>query len=668
MPDETAPASTTARALEPSSERTEGTPGFAAPVPQRDQTDRAPVRPGAPERPRTVSRRAVLGLPALGALLAACTDWPTTGPSATTTTAKPTTSLFTTTTAKPTTTTAKPTTTTAKPTTTTAGTTTTAKPTTTTAKPTTTTAGTTTTTAGPAPIGLNLDSEAGRRLLAGRATFGSTPAVIDRMQAIGAVGWIDEQLNLKRADGTALGDAESRMAGNSYLNASISTLHGLDGTDGLWTYRLEFEHAALLRAVYSERQLYEVMVHFWANHFSTPLIVSDFGTHPLRPLHVRDVIRPNAFGKFKDLLLAHCQHPVMLYYLDNVGNDGRQGTMNVNFARELLELHTLGIIENKQVYVEADVKSTAKIMSGWDATAEYSTLFRWNPGLHNLEAISILGGQWTRPARSYGQGFDDGKSLLNFLATHPATAKYLAWKLVRHFITDTPDVTTPGNLVEKLAATYLANDTDIKPVLRQLFQSPEFAASSGNKFKRPNEFMFSALRASEANASGSGWNVGDWTAVPRALSPLDEPYGQTVGGWGFALGQPMDGRPTPDGWPDVQTAWLSSAAMLTRWNFAGRVARNQLTCVSEYNVGAVPLGVNAAALVPASVPSTATIRDLLTGTAARRFNFVLPAADADAIATAAGLSPTGARSTFTSAAAQTCMGLLMGHPNFMLRG
>ncbi|MFZ4519001.1 MAG: DUF1800 domain-containing protein [Microthrixaceae bacterium] len=480
-------------------------------------------------------------------------------------------------------------------------------------------------------------SVAAARLLARRATMGATPAVVDRILTIGGAAWIDEQL---RPD---LPDAEGLLAG--YL-----TLNGTDSAND--TYRSdetrlfgELDHATLLRAVYSGRQLHEVMCQFWSSHLNVWRRMS--WLTQLRTSYERDVIRPHALGRFADMLLASARSPAMLVYLDNYRSDAfaAQG-VNENYGRELLELHSLGIIDGAHVYTEADVRAVAKVMSGWtinwDAgAAKYS--YRFAPWQHSREALSVLGGAWSRPARTYGQGETDGVSLVTFLARHPSTARYLSWKLVRHFVDDEP----PRGLVDRLAAVYLANDTAIAPVLRALFLSDEFAASAGKKVSRPFEWMTAALRATRA-AIGT------------------DPVGHAAGRLSLAgqtLGQPLHERHTPDGWPDRAVDWISAEGLLKRWEFAARLARNQVTDAAQ----AQRVTVDPAALLPSPLP--ATVRDLLVAVADRTFQYPLPPADADAIAAAANVSPTGAAGALAGSATAWAMalGLLMAHPTFLQR-
>ena len=478
------------------------------------------------------------------------------------------------------------------------------------------------------------------RLLASRATFGPTPAVVDRIRSIGPAAWLDEQL---AANGAT---AEARL-GSSFpsLTASNAVNAVQRNTDQNVLFR-ELDHAMLLRAVYSENQLYEVMCDFWSNHFSI-WRSAKWMTH-LKTRDDGDVIRPHALGRFADMLKASARSPAMLVYLDNYSSNAYSPSgVNENWGRELLELHTLGIIKGEQVYTEADMRGVAKVMSGrtinWtDGPTKYD--YRFEKYWHSRDAVSILGGQWSRPARTDGaQGEADGNSLLEFLARHPSTARHLAFKLCRRFVADDP----PMTLVDRLASTYLANDTAIAPVLRELFLSPELRASGGQKVKRPYEWLVSALRATKAEI--------DSDPQGHASRRLREVQ------WG--LGQPINERTTPDGYPETAAEWVSTEGLLKRWEWGARLARNKLTSTTETR----KVVIDPAALLPSPLPATTT--DLLTALADQVFQFPLPAPHATSILAALGVSPSAAATTITSNAnnLQAVLGLLCAHPNFQRR-
>lgn len=488
----------------------------------------------------------------------------------------------------------------------------------------------------PAPVPWTL---AQARTLASRATFGATKPVVDRIMAIGAGAWIDEQLT---PSGTT---AETMLSGYTTLNATNSQNEVQRSTDEQVLFR-ELDHAMLLRGVYSERQLFEVMCDFWSNHFT--IWRSAKYLTQLKTVDDRDVIRANALERFSDLLLASARSPAMLVYLDNyVSNAFSTQGVNENWGRELLELHTLGIIDGQQVYAESDVRGVARIMSG--RTISYTAgptlyTYRFVQSYHSREAVSILGGQWSRPLRLNGTtGEADGDSLLNFLARHPSTARHISWKLCRRFVADDP----PAALVDRLASVYLANDTAIRPVLRELFLSPEFRASQDQKVKRPVEWLYSSLRATRA-----------------AVNPLPGGHAaQRLQDTAEVLGQPINERTTPDGYPERAVDWVSAEGLLKRWEYGARLARNQLTDSAPAEKVVVTL----ATLLPSPLP--ATVRDLIVALADSVFQFPLSPAHADVIASSLGITPTAAATTLTGSAnnLQATVGLLISHPSFQRR-
>lgn len=480
--------------------------------------------------------------------------------------------------------------------------------------------------------------------LANRATFGATAAVVDRIVRIGPAAWIDEQL-----DPRSLPDAEARVAGYVTLtqtNAQNDLVRNQDNSLIL----SELDHATLLRAVYSQRQLYEVMCDFWTNHLN--IWRGAKWLSQLKTVDNEQVVRPNALGKFSDLLMASAKSPAMLVYLDNFVSEGQPGKqVNENYGRELLELHTLGIIDGVQAYSEADVLGVAKVLSGWTINWENGPnkyTFRFGEWAHNREAVSILGGQWSRPSRANYQdrvanALRDGESLINFLARHPSTARYVCWKLVRRFVSDDP----PMALVNRLASTYRAGDTAIRPVLRQLFLSPEFAASQQAKVKRPIDWLISSLRVTGASIHAAP--KGNAATKLRSVSS--------------ALGQPLFERVSPDGYPELASKWVSADGLLKRWEHGARLARNQISDAGA----AEPVVVDVATLLPNPLP--ATVADLLRSMADRVCQFALPSADAGAICTALQLAPGAAASTLTGdpIRLQNAVALLLAHPTFQRR-
>jgi len=302
----------------------------------------------------------------------------------------------------------------------------------------------------------------------------------------------------------------------------------------------------LLRALYSPDQLREQMTWFWMNHFSVNqykgMIRAFVGDYEER------AVRPHALGKFVDLLRATARHPAMLRYLDNDQNAA--GHVNENFARELLELHTLGVDGG---YSQKDVQELARVLTGAgislaterpavrkDLAAQYlrEGLFEFNPNRHDAGAKVLLG----QPVR--GQGMSEIDEALVRLARHPATARNISRKLAVYFVTDDP---SPA-LIGRLAAVFRDSDGDIASVLAALFRSPEFAASLGAKFKDPVHYVVSAVRLAYDGRT--------------ILNP-----GPMIG-WIARLGEPLYAHETPDGFALTRAAWSSPGQMTVRFEIA----------------------------------------------------------------------------------------------------
>jgi uncharacterized protein (DUF1800 family) len=318
----------------------------------------------------------------------------------------------------------------------------------------------------------------------------------------------------------------------------------------------EIQRAQLLRAVYSERQLYEVMVDFWENHFS--IYANKDADRWLLTGFDRDSIRPFALGRFRDLLGATAHSPAMLYYLDNWQSSMRHdipatkdkparsyGGINENYARELMELHTLGVDGG---YTQKDVQEVARCLTGWTIRKpnEEGT-FVFNPNAHDNGEKTVLGVRI--PA---GGGISDGERVLDILAKSPATAKFVTTKLARRFLGDDP---SPA-VVAHASQVFLSSDGSIAETLKAIITSKEFSAPATfqNKVKTPFEYVASALRVTNAETDANG----------------------PVLNWIARMGQPVYGRVTPDGYPDRTTEWLSNNDLLSRLNFASALVQNQI--------------------------------------------------------------------------------------------
>jgi len=314
----------------------------------------------------------------------------------------------------------------------------------------------------------------------------------------------------------------------------------------------ELQQAKVLRAVYSERQLQEVMTDFWTNHFNV-FQNKDADQYYLSS-YERDVIRPLALGRFRDLLVATAHSPAMLYYLDNwlsvgmnsqvgTGSRGKQG-LNENYGRELMELHTLGVDGG---YTQKDVTELARVFTGWTIDhPEQGGGFVFDKKKHEPGPKIIIGHE----IRDGGE--QEGLEALDLLSRQPATAKFVCTKIARRFVADDP----PPALVEHMSQTFLHSDGDIREVLRTMFRSKEFWSPQYYrvKVKTPFEFVVSALRA-------TGTQVDSTQAVLGTLNRMQ---------------MPLYGWAPPTGYPMVAQSWMNSDALLGRVNFAIQLSNGQV--------------------------------------------------------------------------------------------
>ena len=291
----------------------------------------------------------------------------------------------------------------------------------------------------------------------------------------------------------------------------------------------------------------ERLVWFWSNHFCVS--ADKGGVRPLCGAFEREAIRPHVRGKFADMLVAVESHPAMLLYLDNARSIGpasfaglrRSKGLNENLAREILELHTLGV---RTGYSQGDVTSFAKVITGWSIVPprlapEHGGEFMFNPRLHEPGSQSIMGREYQ------DNGFEQGRAVLFALARSPATAKHIATKLARHFVADDP----PGALVDRLAKRFLTTDGDLMEVTKTLINAPEAWDAPRNKLRRPSEWLISALRA-----------VG---VRPPDVRPVLQAQN--------LLGEPLWRVPAPNGFSDNSAAWMDGLAQ--RLDISNQIAR-----------------------------------------------------------------------------------------------
>jgi uncharacterized protein (DUF1800 family) len=377
-----------------------------------------------------------------------------------------------------------------------------------------------------------------------RLTFGARPGDAARIRAAGLESWIDRQLDPKRIDDSAADMMVPALPTppSEFATPQEARRFGRTAVQALAA-------AKVIRAVHSERQLEELLVDFWFNHFN--VFAGKGRTGLYVPDYEREAIRPHVLGRFRDLLGATAKSPAMLFYLDNwmsaAPNSGRRG-LNENYARELLELHTLGVDGG---YTQQDIVDVARIFTGWTFERQSSDpAFRFARGLHDRGEKRVLGQRFAA-----GAGLDEGERLLDLLAAHPSTARHIATKLARRFVSDTP----PAALIERAAARFRESGGDVRDVVRLIVTSPEFFAQEarGAKVKTPLEFVASAVRAVPGTMPSPRLLV-------RALRDLGmEPY----------MCQP------PTGYADDADAWISAGALVARMNIAQQIARNQAPVV-----------------------------------------------------------------------------------------
>lgn len=374
--------------------------------------------------------------------------------------------------------------------------------------------------------------DAARHLL-NRVGYGPTPGDVADIRDMGVVAWVDQQLAPDDLADPLCDRVLSRLPDQSEEIWHVRDL--LDnGRRSGWEQQLSVLTAFTVRALWSKRQLLTVLEDFWGNHFNVTCPGDNISDSRA---HYAWTIRRHALGRFADLLTAVTRHPAMLTYLNNRDSDDEHP--NENHGRELLELHTAGLDSG---YSEGEVLDSARILTGLSVDWE-SGEYRYKPWRHWVGDVAVLG--FTHANRTEGGGEQVALAYLDHLAHLPATARRIAGKLARRFVSDDP----PAALVDRLAQTYLVNDTRIAPVLRELLLSDEFAAAMGAKTRRPFEHVVSVARQLGLAPAAEG------TDGPTGLLWLAEDGGHN----------PF-GAPFPTGYPDVTAAWLSTSSVLSRWN------------------------------------------------------------------------------------------------------
>ena len=470
-----------------------------------------------------------------------------------------------------------------------------------------------------------------------RLAYGPRPGEVDRVAADGVMRWVDRQLSPRKIDDGPLAARERRFKILDYDAGELARVYvdaqrerreqkRAAATDSMTEKpeqagpleqrgrRLgaEFQELAVIRAVLSERQLYEVMVDFWANHFN--VFFAKGADRFLTPSYIEQTIRPRALGKFADLLIATAESPAMLFYLDNwesvapgatppqamrlragplfgprpmfgrpplfdPGHDPMRADslrrqalarvpkgINENYARELLELHTLGVDGG---YTQQDVINVARIFTGWSVRRpQQGGDFEFHDWAHDYGEKVVMGVMF--PA---GHGRDEGVRLLKLLANYPATMHHVSRRLCQRFVNDDP----PDGCVDDAVTAWKRSDGDIREVLRAIFRSPDFWAPENvrAKIKTPLEFVVSAARAVG----------GDPDTTPRLAQVVAR------------LGEPLFLHVAPDGYPEREDAWVNSGALLDRMNAAVALAAGRLPGVAVSLDSIVPATPDAERLI-----------------------------------------------------------------------
>ncbi|AMM23224.1 DUF1800 domain-containing protein [Variovorax sp. PAMC 28711] len=452
-----------------------------------------------------------------------------------------------------------------------------------------------------------------------RLSWGANPSTERQLARQGAGPWLQAQLHPKPAvlppaaqaqidamtlshtpvDQLAISLDAQRKAADALPDETQKKAARQAYQQALTRLAREAQQRFVLRALYSPNQLQEQMTWFWTNHFNVNARKGN-----LRALvgdYEETAIRPHALGKFHDLLGATLRHPAMLRYLDNAQNASNR--INENYARELMELHTLGVGSG---YSQGDVQALARVLTGVGFTLRAADeppprlraeragdylrlgLFEFNPQRHDYGAKTLLGRPMTQ------RGMAEVDEAIDRLARAPATARFISRKLAVYFVSDAP----PPALVDRMAVTFTQSDGDIAATLATLFASPEFTASLGHKFRDPVHYAIGSVRLAYDDR------------VVRNTNPILD--------WINRMGEPLYGHETPDGYPLTQAEWASAGQMTTRFEIARAIGANGAVLFRTDDAGplekpAYPLLADSAAVRVALPGFSADTRTALAG-------------------------------------------------------
>jgi uncharacterized protein (DUF1800 family) len=396
-----------------------------------------------------------------------------------------------------------------------------------------------------------------------RLTFGPRVEERARFIEIGLQAWVEEQLDFGSITDF---DCDLQLLPFNTLQMDANELEGIsnqlfDGYDRE-TIPNELRQAALMRQLYSKRQLYEIMVEFWSDHFN--IFIDKGNGFYLKTVDDREVIRKHALGSFRDLLWASAHSPAMMIYLDNQANE--KSHPNENYARELMELHTLGVDGG---YTQQDVMELARCLTGWNVRDHFWLGdFSFKDEMHDPGPKKVLG------VPISGAGIQEAEQVIEMLAAHPAAAHFISAKLARRFIADEP----PREIIEKAAQIFLNTRGDISSVLRViLLDGLKFAQP---KYKRPANFILSSLRILNVETDAAVFNE-----------------------YLLRMGQLYFNWTTPDGYPDHSAAWQGS--LMPRWQFAFDLIRNDIKG-TKHNLNAL-LEVSSTGILQDDVDAVASL-------------------------------------------------------------
>lgn len=379
-----------------------------------------------------------------------------------------------------------------------------------------------------------------------RLAFGPRPGQVAEVAQTGWRKWVEKQLHPESIDDSAT----EQLVRDRCPSLAMSLTELMDDPKDQQKRnkirrdrKEELIDSVILRAASSNRQFQEVMVEFWRNHFNV-----DFNKVPMLAGHFEEnVIRVHCFGKFEDLLLATAKHPAMLVYLDN--SVSRARGLNENYARELMELHTLGVDNG---YTQKDVVALARVLTGWTvgwrpgaSGREYGFVFEQRR--HDYDPANVVGLEL-----SGRKGMADGEAAIRHLAHHEGTAQFIVTKLCRYLVGDQP----PQSLVDKVVAVFQKSGGDLRETYRAIVFSPEFGETKAyrSKFKTPFDFVISTLRIADAKVNASR----------RLAHELR------------LMGQPIYECVEPTGYSDAQEAWLDPGVLVYRWNLAIQLVTDKL--------------------------------------------------------------------------------------------